>query len=257
MLDSLKHWLARGTIQPDWRPISAWAKAQGYLFKGVRDSNGFVIDGNLQGKPWRLEWGPPQRAYIRGHELRLRMDVQFPPGLQMMVLTRPLMDKLENDTFERYTETLQTQIDETAPEEMRWLAMFPKVDLSLLKPMRGRFGAVSSLPSMASAWVDGLLLTQLEQASLGLLAGEPPFVLMTLRGRVYLRLELPEAELSSITQCIALFEAAVVQASRAAEVLGEVSTDWPTSSLPAWPSQLNAGPSTGSDTDIESGATRS
>ena len=50
-----------------------------------RDDDGFVIDGQLDGTPWRIEWGPPQRTYIDGHELRLRMELGLPPDLQMLV----------------------------------------------------------------------------------------------------------------------------------------------------------------------------
>jgi hypothetical protein len=242
MLDTLKRWLRRGAIRSDWKPVSAWARAQGHEFKGVRDSDGFVVEGTTQGKPWRLEWGPSQRAYITGQELRIRMDAQLPQALQMMVLNRSLMDRLESDTFERYTETLQTHIDSSAPEEMRWLAMFPKVNLSSLKAMRGKFGAVASLPSMATAWVDGPLLAQLEQASAGFLSADPPFVLMTLRGRLYLRLQLAHADLADITRALAVFEAAFAQAAQAAKVIGTGGGDRAAPTVPPWPTQPGSEP---------------
>ncbi|MDB5816696.1 MAG: hypothetical protein JWQ11_336 [Rhizobacter sp.] len=235
MLETLKRWLRRGAIRPDWKPVSAWAKSKGYEFKGVRDSDGFVVEGSTDGKPWRLEWGPSQRAYITGQELRIRMEAQLPQALQMMVLNRTLMDRLESDTFERYTETLQTHIDSSAPEEMRWLAMFPKVNLVTARPMRGKFGAVASLPSMATAWVDGPLLAELEKANTGLLKADPAFVLMTLRGRLYLRLALAQADLADITQSLAVFEAALSQSGQAARVISSGHGDRPAPVAPPWP----------------------
>ena len=71
------------------------------------------------------------------------MELKLPSDLQMMVLTRPLLELLERETFEHYTESTQTHIDISTPEEMRWLAMFPKVTLVLPKSIRGRFGASS------------------------------------------------------------------------------------------------------------------
>ena len=42
---------------------------------------GFVIDGRLGATPWRLEWGPSQRPYIQGQELRLRSELGLSPDL--------------------------------------------------------------------------------------------------------------------------------------------------------------------------------
>ena len=154
MLDAIKRWLSGGPPVPDWSEISGWAQKQGFGFKRARDDEGFVIDGVFNGRPWRLEWGPPQRAYIGAHELRIRMELKLSSGLQMLLLTRALMEMLERETFERYTQSNQTVIDFSTPEEMRWLAMFPKVTLDELpKDTRSRFAAVSSDARMASQWL--------------------------------------------------------------------------------------------------------
>jgi hypothetical protein len=71
---------------------------------------------------------------------------------------------------------------------MRWLVMFAKVDLSSYRVLRSHFGAVASTPAAGMAWIGGALAQQLERALGGLLNNDPPFVLMTLRGRSYLRI---------------------------------------------------------------------
>lgn len=215
MLESLKRLFSRRGNERDLSEVEAWAKRRGYGFKRVRGEDGFVVDGLLEGKPWRVEWGAPQRAYIEGHELRLRMELDLPGDAQMLVLSRPLMDALERKTFEEFTDNVQTQIGTKTPEEMRWLVMFPKVNLTNLKPLRSRFGAVASVPAAGLSWIEGPLANMLEVAANDWLHDEKPLVLMTLRGRAYLRTQLDSPEPKAVAAALALFETAVAQAMRA------------------------------------------
>ncbi len=200
----------------------------------MRENEGFVVDGLLDGRAWRLEWGPPQRGYIESQELRLRMELGLPQDLQMLLLSRPLMETLERWTFEHYTENMQTRIDVSTPEEMRWLAMFPKVTLAAPKDLKNRFAAVAANPPTAAAWIDGPLSERLAVAARGPLADEPPLVLMTLRGRLYLRLELAEPEVPAIESMVALFETAVAQAMRVAGGSREHAEAPPSAAPTAW-----------------------
>jgi hypothetical protein len=238
MLDAIKRWISGGPPGPDWGSVSGWAQKQGHSFKRARDDEGFVIDGAFGDKAWRLEWGPPQRSYITTHELRIRMELQLSSALQMMVLSRSLMEMLERETFERYTESNQTVIDVSTPEEMRWLAMFPKANLDLPKAARAHYGAVAADPQTALAWVDAPFALQLERAAKTLLREEPPFVLMTLRGRVYMRLQLSVPEPESIAQALALFHAAAQAASHVGSVERDAHADWPTTASTAWQTDL-------------------
>lgn len=214
MLESLKRLFTRQGHDRDLGPVEEWAKRRGHGFKRARNQDGFVIDGLLEGKPWRIEWGPPQRDYIVGHELRLRMELELPSEAQMLVLTRPLMDSLERKTFEEFTDNVQTQIGTKTPEEMRWLVMFPKVSLAELKALRTHFGAVASVPATGLSWLEGPLANLLEQAPGDWLSEGTPLVLMTLRGRAYLRMQLPSPETKVVAAALALFETAVSQAMR-------------------------------------------
>ena len=217
MLDSFKRLFRGRGIERDLTEIADWAQRRGHGFKRARGDSGFVIDGMLEGKAWRIEWGPPQRPYIDGHELRLRMELDLPSDMQMLLLSRPLMDALERKTFEEFTDNVQTQIGTQSPEEMRWLVMFPKVDLGSLKTLRTNFGAVASAPALGLAWLEGPLANALEQAATGFLRDARPFVLMTLRGRTYLRMQLTAPDTVAVAAALAVFETAVTQAMRIAD----------------------------------------
>lgn len=234
MLESFKRFFSPQPAGPDWRDVADWARQRGLAFKRAREDEGFVMEGDLGGRPVRIEWGPPQRSYIEGRELRIRMELKLPADLQMLLLSRPLMELLEKQTFERFTEGTQTQIDTSSPEEIRWLVMFGKVDLSPYRVLRGHFAAVASLPAAGMAWISGGLAAQLERALGGLLANDPPFVLMTLRGRSYLRTRLIDPDPISLTSAVAIFEAAVARALEVAAHHGESSHEWAPSGSTAW-----------------------
>jgi hypothetical protein len=238
MLDALKRWIAGGPGGADLRAVASWARQHGALFKRARDDQGFVIDGQLDGRVWRLEWGPSQRSYIEGRELRLRMELGLSQDLQMLLLSRPLMETLERQTFEHYTAQMQTQIDVSTPEEMRWLAMFPKVALAIPKELKRRFSVVASSSPAAAAWIDGPLAERLAVAARGPLLDEPPLVLMTLRGRVYLRLELAEPAVAAVESMIKLFETAAAQAVRVGGGAPASPEAWPSSASTAWQTHL-------------------
>lgn len=215
MIASFKRFFAKQGIDRDLSDICRWAQRRGHDFKRARGDDGFVIDGILEGKPWRIEWGPPQRSYIEGHELRVRMELDLPGELEMMLLSRQLMNALEHEAFEDFTDKVQTQINSGSPEEMRWLVMFPKVDLTTLTTLQGQFGAVASSPAAGLFWIEGPVAHLLEEAANGFLRHDPPFVLMTLRGRVYLRMQLASPDSKAIAAALAVFETAVAQAVRA------------------------------------------
>ena len=235
MLESIKRLLKGRGDEHDYADVAAWARQRSFGFKRARGEDGFVIDGLLDGKPWRIEWGASQRDYIAGRELRLRMELDLPSDAQMLLLSRPLMDALERKTFEEFTDNVQTQIGTKSPEEMRWLVMFPKVNLSTLKEVRPHFGAVASSADSGLAWLSGPLANALHDATSGVLHGEPPFVLMTLRGRAYLRMQLLTPNSSDIADALALFETAVARALAVAGASSGKSGDWSNSSgTTAW-----------------------
>ena len=228
MLKVLKRWLgpqrsewskvaAKGSSKVTtkaWQDVADWADLKRHTFKRTREGDGFVIDAGLTANPWRLEWGPSQRAYIKGDELRFRMELQLPSALQMLVLNRPLLESLEHESFERYTEVNQTQVDVSTSEEMRWVAMFSQSDLSGQRALRPHLAALSSPPAHVEAWLKGDLAAALLLVSASVLPKETPWVLMTLRGRVYLRMALPVPKPETLDAMGKLFACACAQAVR-------------------------------------------
>jgi hypothetical protein len=236
MLEGFKR-LFSGTGAPPakgWDGIAPWAAGRGYTFRGVQ-AEGFVIDGRMGSAAWRLEWGPSQRPYIDGHELRLRAELGLASDLQVLLMNRQLQEAMEKAVFEQYVEGVQTRIDNQTPPEMRWLVMFPKLPGSEMPTLRDRFIALSSIKRWLQQWLEGPL-----SQALAVLQIEPqvPFVLMIGRGRLMLRTALPEAEVESLQRWLRLFESAMREAAR---VAGETSDSvglstaaslWSASALP-------------------------
>jgi len=235
MFDSIKRFFSKSVSERDLRSVFDWAKRSGHVMRRTKSDDGFVIDGALQGKPWRLEWGPSQRTYIEGCELRIRMELHLPQDQQMLLLSRPLMEALERQTYEQFVDNVQTQIDAQTPEEVRWLVMFPKVDLNGLNTLNARFEVVASQPEVGRNWIEGPLANLLEREALqGLLLEEPPFVLMTVRGRAYLRLQLTTPAVADISSALALFETAAAQAMRVAPKVADTASAWSATASTAW-----------------------
>jgi hypothetical protein len=235
MLAALRRFFAKPPPGSDGNEIAAWARQRGHAWKREKDGDGFAIDGHLDAMPWRLEWGRPQRPYIAGHELRLRMALELAPDLQMLVMTRSLREALENEAFEHAGQGSRAQ-GGTGFEEMRWLALFPKISFAGSKILRSTFAGVSSLPHEGPAWLEGALAHGLERATSTWLAAQPPFLLMTLRGRLYLRLQLASAEPNDVAAAVELFENAADAARRVAHMRGDEPVRWSASTSTAWQS---------------------
>jgi hypothetical protein len=210
MLDSFKRWISGGSPGADWRAVQAWAQQRGFGFKREREGEGFIVDGRTDDVAWRLEWGPSQRDYLEGQELRIRAPLAMSSDLHMLVLSRLLMEYLERETFERYTESMQTMIDRDTPEEMRWLVLFTKAPAGELKALRNcGFDAVGDSPQGLRLWVDSGVASALEQAVSRWLSPQDPMVLMTLRSRLVLRTELPAPDVQRLAAVVELFEGAL------------------------------------------------
>jgi hypothetical protein len=236
VVKQVKHWLVTRANAARWRPIEEWAESRGAEFTQTRDGQGFLIDAPKAGDqpgPLRIEWGVSQRGYLPGSELRMRCEVGLHPDLQLMVLCRTLMENLERAVFEAYTDTLKTRADTDTPEEMRWLVMFPKFNNAASQIVRQRYGIVGVTKDLTSAWIEGELGEALVQASQDLLPEGHPFVLMSLRGNLYLRTEMAEADLPRVEALVRLLECAARAALRVNARLSD-SGAWPTTTSVAF-----------------------
>ena len=243
MLYTLKRWISGTPTDAEWGGLAAWAKQKNWDLKRLRE-DGFVIEGALEeinGQPsWRMEWGQSQRSYFSGPEIRARVELQMPDDLQMMVLDRPLMQRLEKAAYEQFTDTTQTFVDSSTPEEMRWLSMYPKV-LTTDKSLREQLAVVASEPSVAASWLEGPLSGELSLAANDWIRGESAFVLMTLRGRLHLRMGCAEPVPALVEKILRLFFASALHADRVAKASGAASAnEWPSTAISAWQAQLDA-----------------
>jgi hypothetical protein len=241
VVKQVKHWLVTRANAARWRPIMDWAEARGAEFSQTRDGLGFLIEQPqaLPG-PLRIEWGVSQRNYLPGTELRMRCEMGLHPDLQMMVLCRALMENLERAVFEAYTDTLKTRVDTDTPEEMRWLVMFPKFNNAASQIVRQRYGVVGVTKELAASWIEGEFSEALVQASQDLLPEGHPFVLMSMRGNLYLRTEMSEADLPKVQALVRLLETAAREASRISGRLAEGGA-WPTTTSIAWTPSTRTG----------------
>jgi len=234
VVKQVKHWLVTRANAARWRPIQEWAEARGAEFMLAEDGQGFQIESRQgQPGPMRIEWGASQRSYLPGFELRMRCEMGLHPDLQLMVVCRTLMEELERAVFEAYTDTLKTRADTDTPEEMRWLVMFPKYNPAHSQILRQRYGIVGVTKELTGAWIEADLGEALVQASQDLLPEGHPFVLMCLRGNLYLRTEMTEAELPKVQALVRLIETAAREAQRVNGRLSE-SGAWPTTTSIAW-----------------------
>lgn len=241
VVKQVKHWLVTRANAARWRPILDWADSREAEFTQSRDGQGFLIEQPLaQPGALRIEWGPSHRSYLHGNELRMRCEMGLHPDLQLMVLCRSLMEALESAVFEAYTDTLKTRIDTDTPEEMRWLVMFPKFNQASSQLVRQRFGLVGVNKELVGDWVEGALSEALAQACQVLVPEGHPFVLMCMRGNLYLRTEMSEADQPRLLGFVRLLECAALAARRVNGRLSEGGA-WPTTTSVAWTHTTRSG----------------
>jgi hypothetical protein len=211
-----------------WPEARRWAESAGHRFAVGRGGEGFVVESPVAGTGFRIEWGPSQRNYIAGQELRVRADVGPATDVQMLAATRQLMARLERDVFEQYTEGTETRIDEQTPEEMRWVVLYPQVPGKVLGALSERFGLLSNRPRASTLWLEEGLAGPLAK-SIAWHDPVAPMVLVVQRGRFVMRLALPEPRIAVLDGALSLGLAAAAAARRVAEAVsrGAVNSQRP------------------------------
>jgi len=225
MLDGLKRLFSRGpAAAAPAADLAAWAAGRQYTYRPVRDGSGFIVDGRLGALPWRLEWGPSQRGYIKTSELRLRAELGLASALQVALIDRPLAESMERAMFDEYVEGVQTRIDDQTPPEMRWLVMYAKLDAASMKPLRDHFVALGNSQEWLRQWLEGPLTEALRAAPL--IAGNP-LVMVVARGRLSLRTAVEAPEAADLQQWVRLFESAMREARRVTSAAGDAASTQP------------------------------
>lgn len=220
MLEALTRLLRESRLRPwisrDTRLLRDWARERGAVYKVPRQGHGCVIENCSRLHPARLEWGDSQRDYIRGAEIRLRVEAGLPESFEALVMTRTLAERLEQQAFKQLTRGTQTGIDASMPEEARWLAMFEPVTIDD-PDFSHHFVLLAASRTAARAWIDADMAARLLRAREKWLGADTAFVMMALRGRLMLRVEarnLDEAMLDGL--CVVAENAAghALQAAR-------------------------------------------
>ena len=207
----------------DSQLVSEWAQQQGLTYsdavaaavggKPERRGDVFLLHGSVQGKSWRLECGAPSRDFIQGQELRGRSYLGVLDTVSVVVMNRPLKMALEKRAYSMYTDSLQTAIDSKLPEEMRWLAIYPEVGWANMPNMFfDRYSVLAAKREHAGAWINRALADVMMQWPPSGPSAEVPFVMMLLRGRCYLRMEYPQADLPTLQHVASIYRAACASA---------------------------------------------
>jgi hypothetical protein len=210
MFDTIKRWIGaapQATPEGGARVLIAWAREAGHTVKSVAGNAPGVVIETPSG--WRIEWGPSQRPYFKTHELRFRCDCGVSPDVQVLWLSKALAHQLESDVFNSYTDATQTRIDTSLPDEMRWLAMHPKLLLVERPLLARRFLLLTNAEGVTRHWLDAPLLDALEDAASSWWT-DPLVMLMTLnRGLLTIRMSGDELEPNQLKRVGSLFDVAV------------------------------------------------
>jgi hypothetical protein len=209
------HDAARSAADPSAAlgPVSVWAASQGLEFTGQTAKSRFAVDGTIGGRPWRLEAGEPTRRYIQGTELRARAELGIDPDVLVLVLNRRLKELMEKQAYALFTNSVQTQVDQNLPEEMRLLSMFDERGWDALpRNFWSRYAVVADEKDHASAWIDPVLAGQLLEWPAPAPSAGVPFMMMLLRGKAYLRMQQDAEQLAAIQHAATVFTIACEKA---------------------------------------------
>jgi hypothetical protein len=196
-------------------PVSEWAATQGLVFSS--DQAGSVaLEGRVQGKRWRMERGRPTRDYIVGEELRARAQLDLHEDIAAMVMNRALSERLEHNAYERSTDHLQTSIDGSLPQEVRWLALYEETAWpSLPEAFWNRYSIYTDRPDIANGWIDARLAELMLKWPAPGPSDQVPFMLLLMRGKAYLRMEYRPADLPTLQHAALIFTSACESALNA------------------------------------------
>ena len=190
-------------------PVSEWAATQGFGFSVDDAGQNIALEGKVSGRPWKLVLGKPTRNYIFGEEVRGRAELGIDENISVLVMNRPLKDALEKRAYEMYTNDLQTSVDTSMPEEMRWLAMFEEFGWEdLPETFWSRLAIMSDRRESALAWVDPLLAKLMMEWPATAPSAEVPFIVLLMNGKGYLRMEYTPAQLATLQHAARIFTSA-------------------------------------------------
>jgi hypothetical protein len=217
MFDRIKKAFSKGVKEPPGPeshisqlahgPVSEWAHTQGFAFSVDGSGTEIALEGKVGGKPWRMQLGRPTRNYILGEELRARAELAVQDDVAVLVMNRPLKEALEKKAYSIYTDQLQTSVDPSLPEEMRWLAMFDEVGWDgPPEQFWTRYAVLTDKRENALAWVEPQLAVMMVEWPSPAPSAEVPFMILLLRGKAYLRMEYSPADMTTLRHASLIFQ---------------------------------------------------
>lgn len=189
--------------------VFRWAFEQGFVYDVPAGGEGFCLSGSTDGKPWKIERSVASRDFMQGDEIRARAELKVLGGAAVIVMNRPLKEMLEKRVYKIYTDPVQTMAEPSLSEEMRWLALYPEfVWKELPDAFWRRYAVLATTDGDAAVLISEKLSQLLMVCGASDLNAEVPFMLMLLRGRVYLRMQYTPADLETLQRASAIFAGA-------------------------------------------------
>lgn len=198
---------------PDLAGLRIWAEKRGLRLIPGSDERSFRLAGQTGGIAWELESGKPSRDFIAGGELRGRTELGIHPDAAVLILNRPLREHLEQRAFADFTDSLRTEADAKMPEEVRWLSMYDEVSVRAAPiGFHDMYAVLAYNPLHAQEWITEELATELMRWPQPV-GPTTPMTLMTLRGKLYLRLQFPMVSMDVLTHAARLYGMACERAA--------------------------------------------
>lgn len=175
----------------DADPVAHWATGL-FLRHRAIGPHQFEVSGRLHDRPFQAECVASSRPYIDGLELRARADLGLPPTGHVIVMSRVVKAALEAQADKIYRQAVDT-VQTTAhdlPEEVRWLSMYRSTQWKGVdERFWSRYAVLTDAPELAQRWLDDEALDYL-MAGTNEVAAQVPVLVMLMRGRSYLRLQV-------------------------------------------------------------------
>lgn len=208
---NIKRWLTRrsGAAIPasELTAMGLWASTRSMTYEGPSVHRQYVVRGDWDGCPWTLERRTGSRVFIQGDEFNGRAAMDLLVNPVVIVISRALKNSLENEAYSIYTDSVQTLAEPSLSEEMRWIALYPEcAPLNISKDFHDRFSVLAADSRDAAKWITDDLVERVLMCSAVRL--NSPFILMLLRGKVYVQLELDTTtdELTALEQSVNLLQ---------------------------------------------------
>jgi hypothetical protein len=211
MLKTLRRWLKRRPAPIDFHAIQTWSEQRGWVFKLNHTSDGFSVEPHAD-RAWRMEWGPSHRRYLGEYELRLRGDTGIDVHTFCVVMPREQLEALARELFNEYVDGVETQANDDTPEEVRWLAMAPRLGPNALGPLKELLAVVGNVKPWMQTWLAGPAGQELGvwlQAPVA-----PPLALIAQQGRLVMRMGMHQPDMGLITDAVHLFEVVLTEARK-------------------------------------------